>query len=536
MNDNQKKYKWFVLGDWNGFFGLMFDNLTVLSFLAGILIFVFKYPADIVYTRMFPGTAFGVLFGDLIYTWMAFRLAKKTGNTKVTAMPLGLDTPSTIGIALVILGPAFIGLKAEGIPERDAALMTWYIGMATMIFMGLVKVVFSFLGSWIQKIVPQAGLLGSLAGIGLGLIAMTPLIDIFGMPLVGLIALGMIFYTLVAGIKLPFKIPGVLASVAVGTLIYYSVGPSGIIGGTYAGMPPAELHFGLPLPTLDFLKGLTPALKYLPIAIPFGILTVVGGINVTESARVAGDDYKTRDILLTEAFATLIAGICGGVAQSTPYIGQPAYKHMGSRSGYTLLTGIFIGLGGIFGYVSFIVELIPRAVLAPILIFVAFDIIAQSFQACPARHAPAVAFAFLPTIARLLAIKLGNPDAVIPETFNKLMTQPGKALPEMLVIVALGNGFIVTGMLWGAFLAELIDRKLRSSAAYLVALAVLAFFGIIHSAMPDGVMYLPWTLDGLAKQIPYQFTVAYLTLAVFFFAMSWTKESREPISGIGQKE
>ena len=63
---------------------------------------------------MFPGTAFGVLFGDLVYTWMAFRLAKKTGNPRVTAMPLGLDTPSTIGIALVVLGPAFVSLKAQG--------------------------------------------------------------------------------------------------------------------------------------------------------------------------------------------------------------------------------------------------------------------------------------------------------------------------------------------------------------------------------------------------------------------------------------
>ena len=46
-------------------------------------------------------------------------------------------------------------------------MMTWYIGMATMVMIGIVKVVFSFLGQWVQKIVPQAGLLGSLAGIGL---------------------------------------------------------------------------------------------------------------------------------------------------------------------------------------------------------------------------------------------------------------------------------------------------------------------------------------------------------------------------------
>ncbi len=529
MNHASKKYEWFVLGDLNGFFGLMFDNLTVLSFLAGILVFGFKYPADIVYTHMFPGTAFGVLVGDLVYTWMAFRLAKKTGNTKVTAMPLGLDTPSTIGLALVVLGPAFVAMKADGMGEREAAMMTWYLGMATMVMIGVLKVVFSFVGRWVQRIVPQAGLLGSLAGIGLALIGVLPLIDIFGMPLVGLIALGLVFYTLVAEIKLPWNAPGVFVSVVAGTVLYYLLGPTGMVGGTYTGAPPVDLHFGLPLPTLEFMKGIVPALKYLPISIPFGILTVVGGINVTESARVAGDDFNTRDILLTEAFATLVAGICGGVAQSTPYIGQPAYKRMGSRAGYTLLTGIFIGLGGVLGYVSFIVELIPRAVLAPILVFVALDIMMQAFLACPPRHAPAVGFAFFPTVARMLAIKLGNPDVVQPQTFQNLLVQTGKPLPEMLITVAIGNGFIITAMLWGAFMAEMIDRRLRVSALYLFVLAVFSFFGIIHSSSPDGVMYFPWTLTGLAQRVPYQFALAYSVLAVLLLILSYTRESREPV-------
>ncbi|MBK7260196.1 MAG: hypothetical protein IPI01_20800 [Ignavibacteriae bacterium] len=523
METRGQRYKWFVLGDLNGFFGLIFDNLTVLSFLAGILIFAFNFPADIVYTKMFPGTALGVLFGDLVYTWMAFRLAKKTGNQNVTAMPLGLDTPSTIGIALVVLGPCFIAMKANGMDPREAAMMTWYVGMATMVMIGIIKVIFSFLGGWVQKIVPQAGLLGSLAGIGLALIGLIPLIDIFGMPVVGLIALGLVLYSLVAEIKLPRNIPGVFAAVVVGTTLYYILGPLGLVGGGTFSAPPLELHVGFPLPTLSFINGLIPALTYLPIAIPFGILTIVGGINVTESARVAGDDYNTRDILLTEAFATLIAGICGGVAQSTPYIGQPAYKRMGSRAGYTLLTGIVIGLGGMLGAVSFVVELIPRAVLAPILVFVALDIMVQSFQACPPRHAPAVALAFFPTIARLLAIKFGNPEIVPVQNFLRLLSAEGKALPEMLVTIALGNGFIVTAMLWGGFLAELIDRKIRRSVVYLVILAVLTFFGIIHSASPDGNMYLPWLLTGMARQIPYQFATAYLVLGALFLFLSFRK-------------
>ncbi|MBL0175647.1 MAG: hypothetical protein IPP94_10345 [Ignavibacteria bacterium] len=519
----------FVLGDLNGFFGLLFDNLTVLSFLAGILIFVFGFPADVIYTRMIPGTALGVLFGDLVYTWMAFRLAKKTGRSDITAMPLGLDTPSTIGIALVVLGPAFIAMKADGMDVHQAAMMTWYIGMATMVMIGVVKVIFSFVGGWVQRVVPQAGLLGSLAGIGLALIGFVPLADIFGMPVVGLIALGIVLYTLVANIPLPKNIPGVLAAVVVGSALYYALAPSGLIGGGEFSLPAFELHPGLPIPTLDFLQGLVPALKYLPIAIPFGLLTVVGGINVTESARVAGDDYKTRDILLTEAVATLLAGLTGGVAQSTPYIGQPAYKRMGARAGYTLLTGIVIGIGGMLGIVSFVIELIPRAVLAPILIFVALDVVVQSFHACPRRHSWAVGFAFFPTVARLLAIKLGNPELVAPETFTRLLNTAGKALPDLLVIVALGNGFIVTAMLWGAFLAEMIDKRLRHSAAYLLILAVLAFFGVIHSSSPDGVMYLPWQLEGLMRQVPYQFASAYAALAALLLLLSLTRASRPAV-------
>ena len=201
---------------------------------------------------------------------------------------------------------------------------------------------------------------------------------------------------------------------------------------------------------------------------------------------------------------------------------------MGSRAGYTLLTGLFIGLGGIFGYVSFIVELIPRAVIAPILVFVALDIMCQAFLACPARHAPAVAFSFFPTVARLVQIKLSNPEFVLPARFQELLTTPGKALPELLVTVALGNGFVLTAMLWGAFVAKLIDRELKAAAGYLSICAVLTFFGIIHSAMPDGNMYLPWSLPMPARAIPYQFTSGYVALALLLLALSFSEASREP--------
>src|SRR3546814_13247059 len=93
-----KQPRWFVPGDLNGFFGLVVDNLSILGFIAAALVGIFAMPADVVFQRKFPGTALGVLVGNLIYTVMARRLAARTGRDDVTAMPLGLDEPTSIGM------------------------------------------------------------------------------------------------------------------------------------------------------------------------------------------------------------------------------------------------------------------------------------------------------------------------------------------------------------------------------------------------------------------------------------------------------
>jgi AGZA family xanthine/uracil permease-like MFS transporter len=51
---------------------------------------------------------------------------------------------------------------------------------------------------------------------------------------------------------------------------------------------------------------------------------------------------------------------------------------MGGRAAYTLATGLFIGLGGIFGYIAFMADALPKPALAPILIFVALDITSRA--------------------------------------------------------------------------------------------------------------------------------------------------------------
>src|SRR5690606_26535539 len=225
-----------------------------------------------------------------------------------------------------------------------------------------------------------------------------------------------------------------------------------------------------------------------------------------------------------EALSTLVAGVCGGVAQTTPYIGQPAYKHMGARTGYTLLTGLFVGIGGMLGIVAGLVQWLPLAVLAPIIVYVGIDITVQAFHETPRRHAVAVALAFLPSLAYLLTIKLGNPAWIAPDRFAALYAEVGShGLPELAALVTLGNGFIITAMLWASAVVFLVDGRTRAAAGVLLVAAVLALCGVIHSVDPRGGVYLPWALDGLRQAIAWQFAGAYAALATVFGLLSLQK-------------
>ena len=500
-------------GETTAFLALFLDNVGVLIFFSAILVFTFNYPADIILTRMIPGTAVGIFAGDLIYTWLAIRLKRKTGRTDVTAMPLGVDTPSTIGIAYVVMGPAYIA-------TNDAQL-TWHIGMATLFMIGVVKIFTSFFGGWIQRIIPTAGLLGPIAGIGLLLLGFLPIIEIFNEAIVGMVALGLIFTALFSKLQLPGKLPGILMAVLVGTGIHFAMGYGGYLPEFQA--PSLAMNLSLPAFSIDFIKTLPQSIQYLPIAIPFGIMTIIGGINNTESARLAGDDYHPRDILLTEAFTSLIAAFFGGVAQTTPYIGHPAYKKMGATWWYTLLAGLLIGVGSAVGLLSVFVNLIPRAVIAPIFIFIGFEIIHQAYKDSPPSHSPAVSLSFLPVVASLVLIILSQFLGALSVTPDKL---PVRLQLLHQTLTMLSNGFILTGLLWGSMLAFLIDHKSRLAALCSSVCAVLTIFGIIHSVMPSGELYLPWRV---ATQTHYMLALAYLALSGILLLLTGKEDRTQPV-------
>ena len=518
MTLSQHHYRWATPGDINAFFGLSLDNLAGLVLMVSLLGVAFGFPAQFALGHLVPGTAIGVVVGDLIFTWMAFRLARRTGRTDVTAMPLGLDTPSTFGMVFFVLGPAYTEAVAKGIDAEGAARHAWHIGMCAIVLSGFFKIGCSLVAGPIRRIVPRAGLLGSLAAIALALISFLPLLEIIGMPVVGLVSLGIVLATLTARIPFPFRIPGALAALLVGITIQ-------MIGTRCGWIPDASSHAAIDTaaalwPTawlsalrLEWLEAWNDTLKYLPIVIPFALGTVVGGIDCTESAAAAGDEYDTAQIIGVEGVATIVAGLCGGVIQTTPYIGHPAYKAMGGRAAYTLATAAMIGTVGLTGTFAYLYEAIPGPAILPILVFIGLEITAQSFHATPQRHYPAVAIACVPALAALVTLQA---DKLIAAG----AVPTGPLARDLFSMRLLSSGFILTSLLWAGLVTALIDRKLGAAAGWCGTAAGLALIGAIHSPFPDGRLLLPWAIGPLpeaaAGRGPLDMAAAYALLAAVF--------------------
>jgi len=404
----------------------------------------------------------------------------------------------------LVLGPAYSAAINSGMAETDAALHTWHIGMCAILITGVIKVVLSFFSGWIHKLVPRAGLLGSLAAIALVLIAFNPLAEIAGSaPIVGFASLALVLVTLIGKQRLPGGIPGALAAVVIGTGLYYLLFGIGNATGVelVEKSPPLDTVWfpkaWLDAFTFQWLGKMEDTVPYLGFIIPFAVATVIGGIDCAESAASVGDDFHTPTVIGIEAFATLLAACCGGVIQSTPYIGHPAY---------TLMTALFIGSAGLIGYFSLMFQWIPKAAIFPILIFIGIEITAQSFQVTKKKHYAAIAVACLPAIAKLISLQIGD---LVFELGPNISERSAKMAFNINV---LAGGFIFTSIIWASATAKIIDRNFLAAGIYFALGGAFTLFGVMHSPLLD-------IFDATKVAAVRDFAVAYFVMAALMIGL-----------------
>jgi AGZA family xanthine/uracil permease-like MFS transporter len=136
-----------------------------------------------------------------------------------------------------------------------------------------------------------------------------------------------------------------------------------------------------------------------------------------------------------------------------------------------------------------VVAALPEAAVAPILVFIGLEITAQAFLASPRHHGPAVALTFVPVAAAVVVIQAG---ALIAGVGKSPADLSGDAAATWRALLVLGNGFVLTALLWGWALAAILERRPAVAGAVFAGASAAALCGVIHSPLPSGALFWPW--------------------------------------------
>jgi AGZA family xanthine/uracil permease-like MFS transporter len=446
--------------------------------LTGLLRFVLKMPDELVFGRILPALGVMLFLSTGYYAYLAYRLGERTGRSDVCALPSGVSVPHMFVVTFVVMLPILNATKDP--------VQAWEAGLTWVFVQSFVLMIGGFVGPVVRKITPRAALLGSLAGISITFISMSPASQVFATPLIGVVCFTVILANWLGGVRFFGGVPGGLVAIAAGTIIAWG---SNLFGAGYGDLSVANVaasfgNFGFELP-VPAVGHVFSGFKYLSVilvtAIPFGIYDLVEALDNVESAAAAGDSYPTTRVLTADGVISLIGSLLGNPFINAVYIGHPGWKSMGGRIGYSAATGLVVLILTCLGIVALMMALIPVVAILPILLYIGMLIGSQAFQESPARHAPAIILALIPQIAAWGKTQI---DVALGVAGTSAATLGFDKLAQSGVLYkglnTLGSGATLAGIILGAITVFIIDRELDKAAAFALAGAILTFFGFIH--------------------------------------------------------
>ncbi len=481
--------RFWVPGDWNALFGFGTNILVNVLVLTGLLRFVLKMPDALVFGRILPALGLMLCLSTGYYAFLAWNLARKTGRTDVCALPSGISVPHMFVVTFVVMLPIKLA--------TNDPIQAWEAGLTWVFIQSFVLMAGGFIGPYIRKITPRAALLGSLAGISITFISMSPAAQVFTTPVIGVVCFAVILANWFGGVRYFRDVPGGLVAIAVGTVIAWGSTALGLGYGdltlTKLAASVSNFGFSVPLPAVGYAFD---GFKYLGVilvtAIPFGIYDLIEALDNVESAAAAGDSFPTTRVLTADGVISLIGCLLGNPFINAVYIGHPGWKAMGGRIGYSAMTGLTVLVLTWFGIIAVISALIPVVAILPILLYIGMLIGSQAFQESPHRHAPAIVLALLPQIAEWgktqIDNALGAAGTNVAAIGSAKLAQVGVLYDGL---ATLGGGATLAGIILGAVTVFIIDRAFEKAAAFALAGSILTFFGFIHGADGIGVGQSP---------------------------------------------
>ena len=530
----------FSFSDVDGFFGLMVDNLVQYILIVILLTSLVGLQREFVISSVLPAVAISLIIGNLYYAWLAQRLSAATGRKDVTALPYGINTISVFAFIFLIMIPAKLLAQSQGATPQEAALVAWRVGVAACFLSGIIELAGSFVAEKIRKVTPRAALLTSLAGIAVAFLCMDFAARCFAYPLVTLLPMGVLLFTLLSRTKLPLGIPGVGLALALGIFAAWLLFAAGFggetsVSGPAVGKALGDVGFYLPVPVVgDLVAGLSDPLVrsvLISVVLPMGLYNILGSLQNIEAAEAAGDPYPTGPCLAVNGAGSIAASLFGSCFPTTIYIGHPGWKGMGARGGYSVINGAFYAVVSLVGLSSLVVAMVPVEAAGVILIWIGLVMTSQAFQTTPRSHAPAVALGLIPALAAwgtvVVSQTVGAVGAAMSDgsiahrAFENLdvFVSSGLQLPGL---VALSQGFMLSSVVWAATAVCLVERWLGQAAAWMGVGAVMAFFGFIHA----GKISVEGGLYSLGFATGAKWAAGYALTAAFFMIVSHVNRKR----------
>ncbi len=496
------KIKFFRRGDIGGLAYLIPNNIInyiiVIATLSGVL----GWPDEIVFGRVIPGMSIGLLVGGLWYAYMGYRLAKKENRTDVTALPSGVSTPAMFVILYGVIMPLSYGL---GDPE-----LAWSAAVAACFIGGVIEFIGGFFGQWVKDKLPRAALLGTIAGIGFIWMATQGVFDVYGDPLVGLPVLAVALLGVFGGYLFPKKIPPIAVAIVGGIVYAYA------LGRTQVDFTGVGFYFPNPVTTVQgLINGFAVVIPYLAIIIPVEIYNFVETMDNVESAQVAGDNYSVREAQFADGICTMVSAVFGGVVPNTVWLGHAGLKKTDAGIGYSAITGIVLGLAGVFGLFTFLSEMVPPAVCAVTFLWCAIVMVAQAFKEVKVKHYAAVGIAMVPPVADYMFSQISGTLGSVG-VWNEIQAngldgygaEVTSALMENGVmwngVSGVKSGAILIGILLSSITVFIIDKRLDKVAIVSLVAAVLSATGFIHAGQ-------------LGLNLKSEFAIGYVIVAVISY-------------------
>ncbi|HUA77712.1 MAG TPA: hypothetical protein VMA86_08570 [Acetobacteraceae bacterium] len=497
---------WFTSGDVDGFFGLFFSGFPDLLLIVGLAP-VCGFPADFVTRQVLPGVAISVLAGNLFYAWQARRLAASTGRDDVTAIPFGVNTPTIFAYVFLIMGPVYT--------RTHSGTLAWQAGVFASLISGVVQTGGAFCTDWLRRHTPRAALLCPLAGLALAYLCLGFIFGVFDQASIALLPMLVLFTLYGSRLKLPWRIPPAVVAISIGAGLVAVLRPLHI----YTAPAPPATAPGIYLPHFANLAALFSRREwwsYLAIILPLASLDTLASLQILESVKIAGDDYKTTPSLLMNGIGTLAAAALGSPFPTTLYVGHAAHKANGARSGYSALNGAVTLVLCTTGLLPLVLRVVPLEVAGPVIVWFGLVTVAQAFVEVPRTQSVAVVLGLIPMMAQWASGIADTVAGAAGSSLAAVLPHIGTGL-ALGGLIALGQGGLLTSMLWAAVLALAIDRRFAAAAGWLASAAALSAFGVIHAYTLG-----PAGIEGrIGWWVAPEFALSYAAGAIFLLLCAW---------------